>query len=84
MNEIDPVLFGRLLQRMDSQDEMLEQVLTEMRCLKTDVHTLKIQANKHEERKDRHGKYASYFWSFVAFALGNLIQVWIFRGPGHS
>lgn len=84
MNEVDPVQFGRLLERMDTLDETLHELLKEMKCLKTDVHMLKVQANTHKERKDRQGKYASYFWSFAAFALGNLIEIWIFRGPGHS
>jgi len=82
MNEVDPVTFGRLLERMDTQDELLEQVLAEMKCMKNDVQELKIQAAHHEERRERHGKYAAYVWSFLAFALGNLIEIWIFRGPG--
>lgn len=84
MNEIDPILFGRLLERMDTQDEILEQVLKEMKCLKTDIHALKAQASAHSERQERHSKYTSYFWSAAAFLLGNAIQWYIFRGPGHS
>lgn len=82
MNEIDPILFGRLLERMDNQDEMLEKVLAEMKCLKTDVHSLKSHAHITNERKERHEKVLTYFWTFGGFLLGNLIQIWIFRGPG--
>ena len=82
MNEIDPILFGRLLERMDQQDELLEQLLKEMKCLKTDVHALKNHASTYEAHQTRKAKFVTYFWSAIAFIIGNGLQWYIFRGPG--
>lgn len=84
MNEIDPILFGRLLERMDQQDEMLEKVLAEMKCLKTDVHTLKNRIHTEDQHRQTKEKWTTAFWSALAFVVGNALQWYIFRGPGHS
>lgn len=70
-DDFDPVLFGKVLQRLDAQDKVLAELQGDMEEL----------VNHFHERRAMN-KMLMGAVSVIGFILGNLLQVWIFRGPG--
>ena len=71
--DIDLIQFGRLLQRMDNQDALLQQLVQDMEEVKSHFH-----------RRDGVKRAINWTGAFFAFLIGNVLQWYIFRGPGHS
>lgn len=65
-SQFDPVEFGRVLGRLDSQDRQLTALFGEMRDVKDSMKTLIDQEQQREGAK----KLGIVLWSFASFVIG--------------
>jgi len=72
-DDYDPVTMGRVLARLDNQDKVLAELQEDMEVLMTHLH-----------RRDGMRKVLFGVVTVCSFLIGNVVQWFIFRGPGHS
>ena len=78
-SDFDPVLFGRVLQRLDDQDRILHKLCKAVESVGDDLIEIKAGFHRNDGAKGALLMAASV----VGFIVGLLVEVWIFRGPGH-
>jgi hypothetical protein len=71
-DDYDPVMMGKVLARLEAQDRVLASLQEDMEELMENMH-----------RKDGMHKILLGLISVLSFVIGNAINYYIFRGPGH-
>lgn len=65
MNQIDPIEFGRVLARLDQQDQQSAEMRTEIAQMRTDIQSLLALANR--------GKGALFTLTSIGAAIGAVL-----------
>jgi type II secretory pathway component PulJ len=65
VNQIDPIEFGRVLARLDQQDQQSAEMRTEIAQMRTDIQSLLALANR--------GKGALFTLTSIGAAIGAVL-----------